>query len=75
MKLHIYGALKSYKALHPLRMHMPGHKASRFMLSFFRDAAKDITELPFSDCLENPDGIIAAADAMLAKNPASALAE
>ncbi len=62
MKLHIYGALKSYKALHPLRMHMPGHKANRHMLSLFKDAAKDITELPFADCLENPDGIIASAE-------------
>lgn len=60
MKLHIYGALKSYKARKAARFHMPGHKASR-RFSLFRDAALDITELSFADCLENPDGIIAQA--------------
>lgn len=62
MKLHIYGAMKSYKSLRPLRMHMPGHKAHRSMLAYFKDAAKDITELSFSDCLESPDGVIARAE-------------
>ena len=61
MKLHIYGALKEYKKRRPARMHMPGHKANRRKFPLFKDAALDITELPFSDCLENPDGIIARA--------------
>lgn len=62
MKLHIYGALKSYKRRRPVRLHMPGHKASRRRFPLFRDAALDITELPFSDCLESPTGIIARAE-------------
>ncbi len=62
MKLYIYGALKDYKRRLPARMHMPGHKANRRRFSLFKDAALDITELPFSDCLENPDGIIARAE-------------
>ena len=44
-----------------MRFHMPGHKANRRRFPLFRDAALDITELPFADCLESPDGIIAAA--------------
>ena len=58
MKLYIYGALKNYKARRPARFHMPGHKANRRRFPLFRDAALDITELPFSDCLESPEGII-----------------
>lgn len=61
MKLHIYGALKEYKKRRPARMHMPGHKANRRRFPLFKDAALDITELSFSDCLESPDGIIAKA--------------
>ena len=66
MKLHIYGALAAYKKKRSLRMHMPGHKANRRLFPLFRDAALDITELSFSDCLESPDGIIAAAQADIA---------
>ena len=44
-----------------MRFHMPGHKANRRRFPLFRDAALDITELPFADCLESPDGIIAEA--------------
>ena len=66
MKLHIYGALCAYKKRRPLRMHMPGHKANRRLFPLFRDAALDITELSFSDCLESPDGVIAAAQADIA---------
>ena len=39
----------------------PGHKANGRRFPLFRDAALDITELPFSDCLESPDGAIARA--------------
>lgn len=61
MKLHIYAMLRDYGRRCPLRMHMPGHKANGRRFPLFRDAALDITELPFSDCLESPDGAIARA--------------
>ena len=59
MKLYIYGAIKNYKARRPARFHMPGHKANRKRFPLFKDAPLDITELPFADCLESPEGIIA----------------
>lgn len=62
MKLYIYGALKNYKARRPSRFHMPGHKANGRRFPLFKDAALDITELPFADCLESPAGIIAEAE-------------
>lgn len=62
MKLHIYGALKSYRRRRPVRLHMPGHKANARRFPLFKDAALDITELPFSDCLESPSGIISKAE-------------
>lgn len=62
----IYGALKKYKKMRPVRFHMPGHKADRKHFPLFKDAALDITELSFADCLENPDGIIAAAESDIA---------
>ena len=37
------------------------------MLAYFKDAAKDITELSFSDCLESPDGVIARAEQDIAE--------
>lgn len=67
MEYLIYGALKKYKKLRPVRFHMPGHKADSKRFRLFRDAALDITELPFADCLENPDGIIAAAESDVAE--------
>ena len=62
MKLHIYGILRDYKRRRTMRMHMPGHKSNRRHFPLFKDAALDITELSFSDCLENPDGVIALAE-------------
>lgn len=62
MEYLIYGALKKYKRLHAARFHMPGHKADRKRFPLFKDAALDITELSFADCLEDPDGLIAAAE-------------
>ena len=67
MEYLIYGALKKYKKLRPVRFHMPGHKADSKRFRLFRDAALDITELPFAVCLENPDGIIAAAESDVAE--------
>ena len=67
MKLHIYGALLAYKKRRSARFHMPGHKASRRWFRLFRDAALDVTELSATDCLENPDGAIAEAQADIAR--------
>ena len=67
MKLHIYGALKNYKSRRPLRLHMPGHKAEKKLFPLFKDAPLDITELSFSDCLENADGVIREAEADIAE--------
>ena len=52
MEYRILGAMKKYKGIRPARFHMPGHQANRKIFSLFRDAALDITELSFSDCLE-----------------------
>lgn len=61
MELHICRALRGFAAPPAGRLHMPGHKGDgqRFPLSFA--AAADITELSFSDALEDPTGIIARA--------------
>ena len=67
MEYLIYGALKKYRRIHPARFHMPGHKADKKRFPFFKDAALDITELSFSDCLENPDGLISAAEGDVAE--------
>lgn len=67
MKLHIYGALTAYKKRRPARFHMPGHKANGRWFRPFRDAALDVTELSATDCLENPDGPIAEAQADIAR--------
>ena len=61
MEYRILGALKQYKSLHPVRFHMPGHQANRKIFPAFKDAALDITELSVSDCLEDPEGVIAEA--------------
>lgn len=67
MEYRILGALKKYKRIRPVRFHMPGHQANRRLFSFFKDLSMDITELSFSDCLENPDGIIAVAEQEIAE--------
>ena len=40
---------------------MPGHKARGEFKSKFRDAGMDVTELPYSDDLHDPSGVIARA--------------
>lgn len=67
MEYRILGALKKYKGIRPVRFHMPGHQANRKIFSVFKDASMDITELSFSDCLENPDGVIAEAEREVAE--------
>ncbi|MBQ2712074.1 MAG: hypothetical protein IJF71_01725 [Clostridia bacterium] len=48
-------------------MHMPGHKASEAFLKSFPQAEVDITELPFSDNLLQPEGMIAEAQDAFAR--------
>lgn len=67
MEYFIYGAMKKYARLRAARFHMPGHKADRKRFPLFRDAALDITELSFADCLEEPDGIIGRAESDIAE--------
>lgn len=52
----IIDMLNGYAKSHPLRLHMPGHKGQ----STFTDlTALDVTELPMSDDLSSPSGVIA----------------
>lgn len=60
MQCHIYEAAEAYRRKKPVRFHVPGHKASG-AFSLFKDAGLDITELSFSDSLENPTGPVARA--------------
>jgi lysine decarboxylase len=62
----IYGMLKSYKSR--CRMHMPGHKGGKLVKRLLAKAASaDITELPFSDNLQKPAGIIKNAEDFCAR--------
>ncbi len=47
--------------------HVPGHKATGEFKSKFKDAAIDVTELPYTDNLLSPDGAIAKAQRDIAK--------
>jgi len=67
MEYKIFNSLKKYKREKAARFHMPGHKANRKYFPIFKDAVYDITELSFSDCLENPDGVIAEAESDVAE--------
>ncbi|PWM75068.1 MAG: hypothetical protein DBX59_02640 [Bacillota bacterium] len=59
--------LRAYARRKPLRLHMPGHKAARAFRRRFPVAAADITELCFSDSLQQPEGVIAAAERRVAE--------
>lgn len=61
-KYHILSQLNKYSLIDRYRFHMPGHKAAGSFCRNFPIAKKDITELPFSDDLQCPSGIIAAAE-------------
>jgi len=62
MELHILNAINDYKEKKPIRFHMPGHKADKKFNKLFRQAQIDITELAFSDNLDNSSGIIEKAE-------------
>ena len=54
----IFNAIREYINKNPIRFHMAGHSGNGFIEPFFNFAPYDITELDFSDNLENPQGII-----------------
>ena len=64
---HILNQLNKYAGKDRLRFHMPGHKASGAFCRAFPGSKKDITELSFSDDLQNPAGAIAAAQRDIAQ--------
>ena len=72
-KLHIYGMLRGYRSGPAARFHMPGHKGSRGVL--FAGAPLDITELPFSGCLEDGSGVVGRAQEDIAALLGAAFAE
>ena len=49
-----------------MRLHMPGHKGRGEFARLFPQAKYDITELSFSDDLQDPSGAIAAAQSDIA---------
>lgn len=57
-KLHILSALNSYIKEKPVRFHMPGHKADKNFSKLFPIAKTDVTELDFSDNLDEPTSVI-----------------
>lgn len=55
----IYKMLKEYKEKNPLPFHMPGHILGRGLCYELKLAGSlDITEIPGSDCLHEPNGVI-----------------
>lgn len=55
----IYKMLKEYKGKDYLPFHMPGHILGRGLYDEFKLAGSlDITEIPGSDCLHEPHGVI-----------------
>ncbi len=63
---HILSQLKKYSGAKKC-FHMPGHKAKGEFKKYFPVADLDVTELPYSDNLMMPDGIIAAAQKDIAE--------
>lgn len=66
-KYHILAQLNKYAYKDTGRFHMPGHKGSFSFCRAFPGAKKDITELSFSDDLQHPTGVIAAAQRDIAE--------
>ena len=62
----IYNQLKK-SAKFTKSFHIPGHKANGDFKAKFKDATLDITELPYSDNLLCPDGVIDKAQKDIAK--------
>ncbi len=51
--------LEAYEGSNPLPFHMPGHLLGRGLIEEFKSIGRlDITEIPGSDCLHHPEGVI-----------------
>ena len=62
----IYDAIVRYSRENPARFHMPAHFGVRDD-GLYASAPFDVTELGFSDNLQNPSGIIAESEKQCAK--------
>lgn len=68
MDIPIYEMLESYRDKHPLPFHMPGHVLGRGLTGGLKAAGElDITEIPGSDCLHFPEGVIKEAQTYAAR--------
>jgi len=68
MNTPIYNMLLKYSGRKPLPFHMPGHVMGRGLASLFKDAGlMDITEIPGSDFLHDPGGVIMEAQVLAAR--------
>lgn len=65
----LYNALRKYAASRPAAFHMPGHKLGKGIPPGFLEdiAAIDITEIPGSDNLHSPTGVIKEAQELAAR--------
>ncbi|MDR2090044.1 MAG: aminotransferase class I/II-fold pyridoxal phosphate-dependent enzyme [Clostridiales bacterium] len=66
LKTPILDCIKKYKDSNPARFHTPGHQGV-FGSEIFLSAGFDITELPFSDNLLCPSGVIAESERQAAE--------
>lgn len=68
MNTPIYNMLLKYSGKRPLPFHMPGHVMGRGLAAFLTSAGPfDITEIPGSDSLHDPDGVIKDAQDLAAR--------
>lgn len=67
MEKPLYNAILKYAESFPERFHMPGHFGVNLDGAVFESAKYDITELPFSDNLQSPDGLILDSETIASK--------
>lgn len=64
----IYNMLLKYSENRPIPFHMPGHVMGRGLAGLLQGIGRlDITEIPGSDCLHDPDGVIRDAQDLAAR--------
>ncbi|HHY64610.1 MAG TPA: arginine decarboxylase, partial [Clostridiaceae bacterium] len=64
----VFEMLIKYRGTNPLPFHMPGHVLGRGLAHELKAAGSlDITEIPGSDCLHFPAGVIKMAQELAAK--------
>lgn len=68
MNTPILRMLETYKNENPVPFHMPGHILGRGLINELKIAGQwDITEIPGSDCLHSPVGVIKEAQDLAAR--------